>query len=181
MLSTERWKDIRKYEGRYQISNHGSVRSLPRPWRKRLLILQLGKDTDGYRQVVLHKDNNKVTRKVHQLVLEAFSNDRPNGGVTRHLDGNKNNNHIDNLRWGTAVENAQDAVRHKTSPGFRSFGINNGRSKLIESDVRKIKQLLKSCLHEQQEIAVMFGVCKQTITFIKQGKTWKHVGGIDES
>ncbi len=177
MLFIEQWKDVVGYEGRYQVSNHGAIRSLPRPWRKQLLVLKLGKDSDGYRQVVFHKDRRKTTRKVHQLVLVAFGTiQRPPNSVTRHLDGDKDNNRIDNLRWGTITENARDAVRHKTSPGFKSHGSNNGQSKLTESDVCRIKQLLKSGAHKQQEIALMFKVCKQTITFIKQRKTWKGVG-----
>ena len=178
----EQWKNIAGYAGRYQVSNCGFVRSLPRPWRKQLLILKLGRDTYGYRQVVLHKDGHRMTRKVHQLVLETFGTvPRPKGGVTRHLDGDKDNNKIDNLRWGTTTENAMDAIIHGTSPGIKSCGSNNGRSKLAELDVRCIKQLLSHGSYDQQEIASMFGVCKQTITFIKQGKTWKGIGEQHES
>jgi len=181
MSQTEQWKDIAGYKGRYQISNYGLIRSLPRPWRRSLIILKNGKDTDGYQKVVLHKNGRGITRKVHQLVLETFGNHSRDGNLTRHLDGDKNNNCIDNLRWGTTIENARDAVKHKTSPGLQSYGMNNGQSKLTESDICIIKQMLRNSTHEQQEIALMFGVCKQTITFIKQGKTWKHIGGKHES
>ena len=172
------WKDIKEYEGIYQISNYGDIRSLPRSGRRQLRILNPGKDTDGYRQVVLHKNGQPETRKIHQLVLETFdSSNRPKGSVTRHLDGDRENNYTGNLQWGTVKENAQDAVKHQTSPGFKSFGSNNGYSKLTESDVVKIKLLLKKNTNQQQEIAFMFGVCKQTITHIKLGNTWKHIGG----
>jgi len=182
MPSCELWKDVTGYEGRYQVSDCGSVRSLPRPWRKQLLILKPGRDTDGYQQVALHKNGKRVTRKVHQLVLETFGATRlSKDDVTRHLDGNKDTNRIDNLKWGSVAENATDAVQHGTSPGFGSCGENNGQSKLTSDDVRRIRQLLRTGKYEQQKLASLFGVSKQTITFIKQGKTWKGIGEQNES
>lgn len=171
----ELWKDIPGYVGIYQISNLGSIKSLVRKGRRTEIILDPGMDSDGYLHTSLRKNNIGVPRQVHRLVLETFIGPRPCGMVTRHLDGNRRNNKLDNLAWGTVIENAQDAVRHGTSPGFKSYGTNNGQSKLTESKVVKIKRLLGLQEYSQRKIAQMFDVSFHTISLIKLGKTWKHV------
>ena len=171
----ELWKDISGYVGIYQISNLGNVKSLIRKRRRTEIILDPGVDSDGYLQTSLRKNNIGVARKVHRLVLETFIGPRLHEMVARHLDGNRRNNRLNNLTWGTMVENAQDAVRHGTSPGFKSHGTNNGQSKLTESKVVKIKQLLSLQKHSQREIAKMFDISFQTISLIKLGKIWKYV------
>jgi hypothetical protein len=90
----------------YEVSEYGHLR---RKGKVRKPYLQ----ADGYLVYCLmgHK-----TRKVHQLVLEAFVGPKPEGGVCRHLDGNRTNNHITNLRWGTRSENSKDRWDHGRGP-----------------------------------------------------------------
>lgn len=171
----ELWKDIPGYIGIYKISNLGSIKSLVRKGRRTEIILEPGMDSDGYLHTSLRKNNIGVTRKIHRLVLETFVGLRSRGMVARHLDGNRQNNRLDNLTWGTMIENAQDAVRHGTSPGFKSHGTNNGQAKLTKLEVVKIKQLLDLQKHSQREIAKMFDVSFQTICLINLGKIWKYV------
>lgn len=117
----EIWRDVAGYEGIYQVSSQGRVRSLDRVSCGRRLrgVLMVGSsDHAGYRQVHLAKGGrgNSATRKVHFLVCEAFHGPRPPGQVTRHLDGDKLNNRASNLAWGTPSENSLDSVRHGTHP-----------------------------------------------------------------
>lgn len=102
----EIWKDIKGYEGYYQVSNHGRVRSLDRIiiWRGKEKkesgkIMSLVKSGCGYKYVSLSKRDERESFRVHLLVWDAFG-DRPrNGRVLQvdHIDNDKMNNHIDNL------------------------------------------------------------------------------------
>lgn len=116
------WIPIRGYEGFYEISNFGAVRSLDRmiPSKKgknRLakgIILKQTKDSDGYIIATLYQEGNYKKFKVHRLMLENFIGACPEGMQCRHLDGNNTNNSLQNLRWGTVSENNLDRVRHGT-------------------------------------------------------------------
>lgn len=106
-LENEIWKDIHGYEGYYQISNLGRVKSVPR-WiyysdgRKyyyQSVLLELNTDHGGYRTVVLTINTNLTTYKVHRLVAEAFIPNPDNLPQVNHKDENKSNNRVDNLEW----------------------------------------------------------------------------------
>lgn len=109
----EIWKDIPGYEGRYQVSDEGRVRSLPH--RVRLVVrgkettrlfpgrlLRPGPQQSGHLSVAIGKGNS---RQVHQLVLEAFVGPRPAGCEVLHLNHNPADNRLENLRYGTRSEN----------------------------------------------------------------------------
>jgi len=108
----EIWKDIKGYEGIYQVSSHGRVKSLDRDilyqngeiHRMKGKIRVGGKDTDGYKQMNLSNDTLCVTKKTHQLVFEAFVGDRA-GKIINHIDGDKTNNAYWNLELVTNREN----------------------------------------------------------------------------
>lgn len=115
----EQWKDIKGYEGYYQVSDHGRVKSLDRvvdhpqgPLRRKGKEVKFKGHKDDYDVVTLHKDSKRKNRMVHNLVLEEFVGPRPDGMETRHLDGNPKNNHVSNLAWGTPKENSHDIDRH---------------------------------------------------------------------
>lgn len=118
----EAWRPVVGYEGRYEVSNYGAVRSL-----SRVLTLSDGREqhhqgrylnlnviTKGYHQVALYDgDSNRKYHKVHRLVLEAFVG--PGDGLQcRHLNGVPGDNRLENLAWGTASENIEDQVGHGT-------------------------------------------------------------------
>lgn len=112
-LKNEVWKDIKGYEGFYQISNTGKVRSLDRELlksngvietRKGQLMSQI-KDKDGYMRVALRKIDFRITFGVHRLVAEAFIKNPSNLPEVNHKDEDKENNYVNNLEWCTAIYN----------------------------------------------------------------------------
>ena len=101
----EIWKSIADYEGLYEVSNKGNVRSI----RRNAVLNQTTGVKNGYRYVGLYKDGKNKKALVHRLVASAFI-DNPMGKKTvNHIDGNKGNNAIDNLEWATHSENHRHA------------------------------------------------------------------------
>ena len=118
----ERWKPVTGYEGIYEVSSHGRVRSIDRTvtysdgrvCRRKGKVLSVRFDKYEYQIVGLCNQGKCQTRTVHSLVAEAFIGTRPEGMEVCHNDGRKTNNHVDNLRYGTSSDNALDKVRHGT-------------------------------------------------------------------
>lgn len=110
---TERWKDINSHPGIYQVSDLGRVKRIIDGWgTKAGKILKPRIKNDRYLQVALWYNGKRIDKPIHQLVLEAFVSSRPKGMECRHLDGNRQNNNLINLRWGTRSENQRDSIRH---------------------------------------------------------------------
>lgn len=113
----EQFKDIKGYEGLYQVSNFGNVKSLQRKGSLKGRILKPGLSTRGYLMVILHTNAFRKARLIHQLVAEAFLNHTPNGMkiVVDHLDFDRINNHVDNLRLISNRENTNQKHMKSTS------------------------------------------------------------------
>lgn len=110
---TEVWKDIKGYEGYYQISNLGRVKSLyrmitrrSRPVNQYERIMKGCLQGKGYVGVTLSNGIAKKTHKVHRLVCKAFICDQDSSVQVNHIDGNKLNNRLDNLEWVSNMENS---------------------------------------------------------------------------
>lgn len=114
----ETWKPAVDYEGLYEVSNLGRVRSVPRRdlrgRRIRGRIRALTTRPSGHQNVNLHRDGRGRTEKVHRLIAIAFLGQPEARQEVRHLDGDPSNNRVDNLKWGTRSENIRDSVRHGT-------------------------------------------------------------------
>lgn len=139
-LPNEEWRDIVGYEGLYQVSNLGRVKSLerlvasPRGLIEHIIterILSIKVHKFGYLEVSLHSKGKSKTYKVHRLVALSFI-PNPNGLLEiNHKDENKSNNIVDNLEWCTAKYNANYGNRNKKSSIGRSKGI-------IQYDLKKV-------------------------------------------
>jgi hypothetical protein len=189
----EIWKDIKGYEGFYQVSNLGKIKSLDRNiiiknGRHRFFkgrLLQLNYDIDGYFMVCLcMPGKTQFSCNVHKLVAKAFVEGYKEGLVVNHKDGNKENNVSTNLEWVTVAENNKHAIDtgllnpHKSKPQNSYKGENHPMSKLLEQDVKEIRKMaLEGIPHK--EIAKKFGICKERVCAIKKGRVWKHI--LDES
>jgi hypothetical protein len=170
----EIWKAVVGYEGLYEVSSLGRVRSLTRidgqgrNWPGRMMTIQVR--GDGY--PLLRLSNGVVGKSwlVHTLVLTAFKGRRPRRAEARHLDGVRANFRARNLGWGTVKENATDRIVHGTS----GRGENNAGAKLSLRSVRRIRALAaKGCT--QDELAAAYGVQQQAISKIVRRRRWAHV------
>ena len=177
----ERWLPIPGYEGFYEVSDRGQVRSLARRGRKtaRIMALYVGKGNRAYPSLMLRRDGGKKTWAVHRLMAMAFlgPSDAP---VVRHLDGCSTNNVIANLAWGTYQDNSNDARRHGTTA--RGEGI--GSAKLTDGQVQEIRR----CYHADrtsmtcatmERLARRYCVSATCIGFIISRKTWSHLEDIE--
>ena len=121
MPTTEVWKDIKEYEGLYQVSNFGNVRSLTRftiGIRSKKLCNILIKErilkpiiSRGYLSTALHKNNKSYTHLIHRLVAQTFINNPDNKRTVNHINGIKTDNTLENLEWATDKENITHAIR----------------------------------------------------------------------
>jgi len=123
LMTTEYWRPVKDYEGLYEVSNLGSVRSMDRSihtktgvrhWQGKLLKPRIG--SGGYALVSLYHAGRVIHPRIHVLVLETFVGPRPAPDYDCcHNDGNAANNSLCNLRWDTRRENHADLVRHGTA------------------------------------------------------------------
>ncbi|OQB09043.1 MAG: NUMOD4 motif protein [Parcubacteria group bacterium ADurb.Bin216] len=174
----EVWKPVVGYEGYYQVSNLGNVRSIDRTinggrWgtEKRIgMPIKLRYTDDHHINVKLHKDGKRSTHHVAALMLEAFVSKRPDGMLACHNDGNGHHNELSNIRWDTPKGNSADTIKH----GRQIKGEIHPSSKLKEEEVGMIKKLISNGI-SVSIIAKIFKVSRATINKIKFGVTWTHI------
>lgn len=158
------WKTIEKFP-MYEVSNEGQVRR--KTTAKGTVagkVLAIHKQTStGYPDVRMRANGKAHAITLHNLVTSAFLGPKPKGMQVRHLDGNKMNNHLNNLVYGTPKENGQDKVLHGNSlKGEKSY-----TAKLTEEDVVYIYNCKDKV--SAKELAKQFPVSKATIY-----KIWRH-------
>lgn len=168
----EEWRPVVGYEGYYEVSSLGNVRSLPRylvskngsrHWHLSGKIIKAWRQKSGHLVVSLHKNLESARYYVHHLVLEAFVGPRPPGQEGCHSpDPNPSNNRADNLRWGSHAENQVDMINH-----------GNSRAKITAETALRVWQLSKS--RSPKEIKSLLGISSNTIGGIIHGRTWKHI------
>lgn len=162
----EKWRPVTGYEARYEVSDLGNVRSLA---KMRPLIGHL--DRDGYRRVTLWTPDGQATKKVHQLVCEAFHG--PPSALHRevaHLDGSRINNIAGNLKWVSHAEN----VSHRRLHDTHQIGARHPNAKLSEAQAKEIHQRAGSG-ENMAAIAREFGLHASTVRQIRTGKRWGHL------
>ena len=160
----EEWRDIKGYEGLYQVSNFGRVKSLERVThfrgKSRVEPERIMKVThrSGYEVLILRKCNARVSKQVHRLVAEAFIPNPHNYPIVNHKDFIRTNNRVDNLEWCTQKHNVQwssDRMCHpfntskKSNTGEKYISIEkNGRYKICIYYKRKSYATEKSTLEQ---------------------------------
>ena len=172
----EDWRAIPGYEGKYEVSNLGRVRSLNRmeksgnrvrPRRERILK----PDTPhGYERVMLSAEGKRSRVMVHHLVLSAFVGPRPEGYDTNHIDGKKRNNVVHNLEWVTRRTN----ILHAWATGLSKKGEHHHQAKLTDQQVLEIRALDAQGAR-RRDLALAFGVKYITIYDIVTHRHWRHL------
>lgn len=171
----EVWLPVAGWEGFYEVSSFGRVRSLDR-WveyaacsrakqhRRRYVgtVLKPKKSIRGYFRIRLCSGNTKEWGAIHRLVCEAFHGLAPSRGhVAAHNDGDQTNNAASNLRWATYKENTADRLQH----GTLLFGEHNPASKLTDCDVRQIREAVNMT---PKELSELYGVSRTHIHRIRK-------------
>lgn len=118
------WLPVCGYEGLYEVSDCGEVKSLNYNHTGKEKILTPKRHSSGYNTVVLCKNSEKRNKSIHILVAQAFIRNPKNKSQVNHIDGNKQNNHAENLEWVTPSENIRHSFERlgKQSPNKGRFG-----------------------------------------------------------
>lgn len=167
VVDEEDWKPINGYEGLYEISNLGRVKSLKRKHPK---ILKPG-ITSNYKSVCLCLDaDNHLMHRVHRLVAEAFVPNPDGKPEVNHDDGVKINNRWDNLVWSTKSENMIHSyqVLGNNGPNKGKYGVDNGKSKTYivthpDGHQEEITGLMQFCEKYKLDYSSFYKVVRGTI------------------
>jgi hypothetical protein len=169
----ERWLPVVGYEGVYSVSSHGRIRRDKGGARCRSGRILKSANQNGYRFVGLYRDGIGISFYVHRLVLEAFVGPCPPKHECRHFpDSDRTNNRLENLSWGTRIENTADKYIHGTALAAHSE--THPSAKLTNAEVRQIREELASG-GSDAVLARRYGIDPSCINNIKHRKTWKHV------
>jgi len=171
---SEAWRPVVGFEGYYEVSSKGNVRSVDRILShgrsRRGKSLSLKTSKSGHKNIRLCKSGRHHWKWVHRLVLEAFVGSCPDGYLGCHSNGISGDNRLENLRWDTPQANEADKELH----GTIMRGAANGMSRLSDAKVSEIRRRLsQGCLGKH--LAAEFGVTAANISSIAQMKTWRHV------
>ena len=181
---TEVWKDIKDFEGLYQISNLGRIKSMQRYVKnkssKRVVKEKMLKNqinNKGYYSVILRKNGKTFTKTVHRLIAIAFIENKNNYPCINHKDGNKLNDKLDNLEWCSYKHNIREAYRLGLNKYTNLINFKNLPKKVLQFD--KNGNFIKEfdSIREASKIA---DVCYNSISLNCRGKqkyagdyTWK--------
>ncbi len=176
----EEWRPVVGYEGLYEVSSLGRVRSLDRVieqnsrWgqqsrRKAGRVLRLHTDKLGYRSIKLCKSAVQKTSKVAHLVAAAFIGPRPTGQHVCHNDGVPGHDAASNLRYDTIAGNFSDKLLH----GTLKRGSDCSYARATEDQVRQIRADGKTGTWDQ--LAERYGLSVSIVRGIVERKTWRHI------
>lgn len=176
----EEWRPVVGYEGLYEVSSHGKIRSLDR-WISHLhcksgktfrtgKIIKPKSMDNGYFRAEFWRNQRRERPHVHRVVALHFVANPDNKPWINHKDGNKRNNYFENLEWVTPAENALHAV----ALGLSKIGENAAGSKLTNEDAIAVRVLYDKGLPPKW-IAGIFGVSSTKVVQIGKRQHWKHL------
>lgn len=179
----EQWRDIPGWDGAYQASTLGRIRSVtktistlsrwgtPHVYQREGRVLKLSVDKDGYLTCHLRHAGRSKKGGVHRFVCEAFHGEAPSPQhEAAHGDGVRTNNVPDNIRWATTKENFDDRYRHGTAP----VGSAHGKAMINERDVLTIRARRRRG-EAYASIAKDFPLKEGAILKVALGHTWGHI------
>lgn len=179
------WRPIPGYEGLYEVSDDGQVRSLERKvfrldkWGLRASLkvkeklLKITEDK-SYCYVRLYNDSGGTTIGLGRLMLLTFVGPPPNEkAVCRHKDGDFRRCVVSNLEWGSHSDNCMDAVRHGTHRSTKQNGENHPRTKLTWAQVNRMREMWNSQQVTQASLGEIFGLTQGAVSSIVNNKKWK--------
>ena len=168
--SREVWKDVVGYEGLYQVSNFGNVKSLGNEFSRKERLLKLSPQSKGYLTIVLQKNATRKMVLVHRLVAEHFIDNTESKAQINHINGIKTDNRVENLEWVSHRENLNHAIKNNLT----LKGEENRNSKLKDVDVIKIHSLLQKGT-ATKELSETYNISYSTIYGIRTNIYWKHL------
>lgn len=174
----EIWKDIKGFEGLYQVSNFGRVKRLAHAVKtikgQRNLGEQIKKQSvrkDGYMCVSIRKEGERFGFLVARLVAIHFIENPEGKSEVNHISGDKSDNNVANLEWTTRKENAQHAMR----TGLMPTGEGHGMSKLKEFEVKEMRELYSMGNVSTGELGKKYNVSYKNVWLIVTNRAWNHV------
>lgn len=173
----EVWKQVQGFGGHYEASNLGRVRSKPRTVHKRTRyggVMQQNYperiltpyECRGYLRLHIGYDGKKQSVSIHTMVLCAFLRPPKEGEVCRHLDGDRQNNHPSNLKWGTHLENMRDRKEH----GRYLEGGDHVMAKFSAEEIQVVRQATDMT---GADLSRATGISQSHISRIRKNKTWR--------
>jgi len=173
--------DVKGYEGYYQVSNVGRVKSLARNVGKssgsktytqfvQEKILNPYRKTNGYLAVRFSRNGKGFEKTIHRLVADAFIENPKRYKEVNHIDGNKVNNHYSNLEWVTQREN----MLHAANILGVGLGENSGNAIYTEDQIHSVCKLLELG-HINKDVSDVTGVKQHTVSLVRKGVAWKQI------
>lgn len=178
-MSEERWKDLVGWEGYYQVSTCGNVRSVDRSVPRKIhgqefnLTIK-GRDmsicqtSNGYPFLMLGKGNKKKSFMVHRMVALTFIPKKEGFPNVNHKNGIKSDNRVENLEWSNKSHNAHHAIKLGL---VKNHSEQHVFAKLKNDDIPNIRASMLSYI----KLGKIYGVSGSAIQHIKEGKVWRHV------
>ncbi|WP_158808636.1 NUMOD4 motif-containing HNH endonuclease [Beijerinckia sp. L45] len=184
--TNEVWKEVVGFEGYYEVSDMGRVRSVTRlvtqfnpkigrdvSWTRIGKIMKPRRSTSEgrlkYFGLTLWKDGKRVDRAVHTLVMQAFVGPRPDGCEIAHRSGDPTDNRLTELRYTTHIDNCNDRRAH----GTEAIGERNPSAKLCEMDILMIR--CNAAGLTVRELAAQHKVSRSAIYAAQSGQSWSHI------
>lgn len=188
----ERWKDVLGHEGDYEVSDLGRVRSVYKVVEKRnggtytrvSKVLRSARNADGYLKCALSTVGVLKSYHVHRLVAKAFLGDAPKGYEVDHINGVRDDNRLENLRWMEKIAHLKDSWRRGQMKNSVHYGEKNWKSCYKKETMMEARRLVAewkemgSRRGGLKAIGQKLGITPATMKDISRGRAWRWLDGL---